>query len=174
MKNLKTDLLYIFCIIFMGCQNTKVFEIKTYPDGGGVNDLQIVNVDTDRIKHECYFMNAEAENNWRHQYVMYILNDENHVIPVLFPTNQGDVECLAHLKKVEKIFKYEAKVSMCLRTEYKRDLMKKDVQDFGKLGKYVNGYDPLTFDSICNSKDCYSINETWTNTCPGFEKNFRK
>lgn len=104
---------------------------------------------------------------------MYILNHKNEVLWAMYPTNQGDEECLSHLKKVEKIFKKQAQVRMCLRGEYKKDKEQLEMRDFGKLGKHKDTYDSMQFDSICNSKECYSINETWTTTCPGFVKHER-
>jgi hypothetical protein len=173
MQKLKNNVLLILTIFSAGCQTSKVFEIKTHLRGGGMDDLQVVSIDSDRIKHECYFMNAEAENNWRHQYFMYILNEKNEAIPVMYPTNQGDEECLAHFKKVEKVFKKEPKVRMCLRGEYIKNIQTSEMHDFGKLGRHLDVYDSMQFDSICNSKECYSINETWTTTCPGFVKHER-
>ena len=174
MANLKNKIILIlsFSLLF-SCQSKKVFEIKTQNNGGGLSDLQTVIVNSNRIIHECYFLNAESENKWRHQYFMYILDDQNRVVSVMNPTNQGDEECLDHLKKVEKILKKSEKVKMCLRDELIKDNSSLELHDFGKLGKHADFYDTLYFDSICNAKECFSINETWTNTCSGFKKNTR-
>ena len=176
MRNLKISLFFITCVCALSCQTPKVFEVMTYldnKDSHGLNDLQVVSVNSDRIKHECYFMNAEDENYWRHQYFMYVLNDKNEVISVLYPMNQDDDQCLDHLRKVEKILKNESKVKMCLRGEYKKVSELSELYNFDHLGSHKESYNSTTFDSICNSKECYSINETWTNTCPGFQKHER-
>lgn len=176
MRNLKISLFFIACIVLLGCQSSRVFEIKTHldkSDSHGINDLQVVSVSTDRIKQECYFINAEAENSWRHQYFMYVLNDKNEVITVMHPTNQDDEQCLSHFKKVEKILKKVSKVQMCLRGEYKKNFELNELYDFGHLGLHKESYKSMSFDTICNEKECYSINETWTDTCPGFVKHER-
>jgi hypothetical protein len=176
MKNLKNSLFFMACALTFGCQTSKVFEIKTHLDkdgSGRLSDLQVVSINSDRIRHECYFMNAETENNWRHQYFMYILNDKNEVISAMYPTNQDDEDCLSHLKKVEKVFKKVSKVKMCLRGEYKKISELNELYDFGQLGQHKESYSPMNFDSICSEKECYSVNETWTKTCPGFVKHER-
>lgn len=118
-------------------------------------------------------MNAEKENNWRHQYSLNILNEKNEVISAFYPTNQGISECMAHLKKVEKILKNQTRVRLCVRDRLEKlidDKSKTEIHDFGALGKYESPYYALTFDTICNSKECYSISDNWTKTCPDFKK----
>lgn len=75
-------------------------------------ELHILEIDSNRIIQECYFMKAEKENNWRHQYSLNMLNEKNEVIPAFYPTNQGKPECLAHMKKVTKILKNSDRVKM--------------------------------------------------------------
>jgi hypothetical protein len=152
-----------------GCQTTKPFEIKKLKE----EELYVVDVDRNRIIHECYFMNAEKENNWRHQYFLYILDNQNEAIALLYPTNQGKEECLAHLKKVESILKTKSRLKLCIRGELKRGDYKNsppEFLDFGPLGKHESPYDAFQFDTICNSKECFSISDTWTYTCPNFKK----
>ena len=171
MPYLKSNFIFLILTQFlMGCQSSKDFEIKSYNN----NKLHVVKISTDRIEHECYFLNAEKENIWRHQYFLRLLNDKNEVLIAMYPTNQSDDKCDAHKKKVEKIFKKEKYVTLCVRDELIPDPDYRDLYDFGSLGKHRQTYDPLFFDSICNSSECYSINETWTNTCPGFKKQVRQ
>ncbi len=160
-------LVLVLILIIIGCQSQKSFHMKTLEK----EELQIVEVDSDRILHECYFLNAEKENNWRHQYFMYILNDNDEVITAMNPTNQDDVKCKKQLKKIEKVLKGEKKVKLCLRELLKKDVsgMTSDVHDFGRLGRHTSPYDALTFDRICNSKECFSMSDTWTVTCPEFK-----
>lgn len=171
MKNLKRNnyLFSIFLILLCSCQSTQKFKMTTLEK----KELNIIDVDTNRIIQECYFMNAERENKWRHQYILNILNEKNEVIPVHYPTNQGKPECLAHLKKVEKILKKERRVRLCVRNRLEKmnmDDSPPEFYDFGALGKHESPYYSLTFDTICNSKECFSISDTWTYTCPGFGK----
>lgn len=174
MKNLKNNLVFLILVLFLNaCQSTKNFEMKSDEKA----ELNIVEISTNRIIQECYFINAEKENNWRHQYILNMLNERNEVIPVFYPTNQGKTECLSHLKKVEKILKKESQVKLCVRGQLEKIAsgnFPPEFYDFGPLGKHESPYYSLTFDTICNSKDCYSINETRTTTCPGFEKHFSK
>lgn len=145
------------------------FEVNSFDSKHYPKELHILSVDSNRVKHECLFLNAEAENRWRNQYMMYVLGD-NSVIPVMYFINQEKSVCLEHLKKVEKILKNSSQVKMCLRGELKKDLTETEVQDFGYLGKHPVKFESLTFDSICSSKECYNANEAWTETCPGFQK----
>lgn len=163
MKNLKNRSLPLCLMILIGCQSNKVFDIQSFEK----DELHIVKIQTERIKHDCYFVNAEKENKWRHQYFLYMLTDNNKVISAMFPTNQGKPECMEHLKKVEKIFKNNKEVKFCLRGEIEsKPNGEGDIQDFKHLGKYKAENYALTFDTICNSKECYSISDTWTDTCP--------
>jgi hypothetical protein len=118
-------------------------------------------------------MNAEKENNWRHQYILYMLNEKKEVIPVYNPTNQGKKECLAHLTKVEKILKNGSSLKLCVRGRVEKlsnPLSVPEIYDFGTLGKHQLTHHALTFDTICNSKECFSISDTWIYTCPGFKQ----
>lgn len=89
----------IFITLVCGCQSTKNFKMTTFEK----EELNIIEIDSHRIVQKCYFMNAEKENNWRHQYILSVLNEKNEAITVFNPTNEGKQECLAHLKKVEKV-----------------------------------------------------------------------
>jgi hypothetical protein len=100
-----------------------------------------------------------------------MLNEKNEVIPAFYPTNQGKKECLTHLKKVEKVLRKELRIRLCVRGQLETMVNNKsELYDFGPLGKHESPYYALTFDTICNSKECHSISDTWTNTCPGFAK----
>jgi len=82
--------------------------------------------------------------------------------------------CDSQFQEVEKLLQSESKVKVCARDELKKGLQNSEGQkewiQFGSLGKHQVGYDPLTLESICNSKKCFSNNEVWVNTCPGFVK----
>jgi hypothetical protein len=159
-----TALLAITC----GCQSTTAFKITPL----GYDDIQVVEIDRNRIIHECYFMNAEAENNWRHQYILYILNEKNEVIPVFYPTNQGKAECMAHLKKVERILRNAERLKLCVHDPlewYDDSKFALELHDFGSLGKHSSPYNALRFDRICSSKECYRLEDVYSRTCPTFK-----
>lgn len=167
MKKLKNKIIIMSVLILLSaCQTTRDFEIKN----DAQEELNIIKVTKNRIIYECYFVNAELENKWRHQYFMYILNDKNVVLTVMYPTNQDKSSCQKHMKKVEKILREENQVTFCIRGNLKPADYDKDLYDFGALGKHKSVYDPLTFDTICNSKKCYSLSDTWTTTCPGIKE----
>jgi hypothetical protein len=169
MKSSKNNLL-LGTIFFLsiGCQSTKHFEMTP----SSKPDLYVIKTDSNRVVHECYFMNAEKENNWRHLYTMNILGNNNDVIPIYYPVNQDADECKAHIKKVEKVLKKSNQVRLCARG--KLDLItdgtKIETLDFGPLGKHDSHFHALTFDTICNDKECVSISDTWTYTCPELQK----
>lgn len=170
MKSLKINNLFFLALVSFSCscQSTQVFKMTTLEK----EELHIVEIDTNRVIQECYFMNAEKENNWRYQYSLNMLNKNNEVVSAFYPTNQDKEECLVHLKKVEKILKKTSRVRLCVRDELEKktsDNYKPQIHDFGDLGKHKSPYYALTFDTICNSKECYSISDTWTHTCPGFK-----
>lgn len=170
MKKLKYNSLafLIILILLSSCQSTQKFKMIAFEK----EKINVVEIDSNRIIQECYFMNAEKENNWRHQYILNMLNQKNEVIPVFYPINQEKSVCLAHLKKVEKILTKEPRVRLCVRDQLEKilDGSEPEVHDFGPLGKHESPYHALTFDTICNSKECYSISDTWTYTCPSFKK----
>ena len=162
-------LLVLFVVVMSSCQSTQKFKMTMLEK----DELSVFEIDSNRAIQECYFMNAEKENNWRHQYSLNMLNEKNEVISAFYPTNQGKQECLTHLKKVEKILKKEPRVRLCIRGRLKKmdkDKFNSEVHDFGTLGKHESPYYALTFDTICNSKECYGISDTWTSTCPSFKK----
>lgn len=120
------------------------------------------------------FFNAEAENKWRHQYLMYILNDKSEVLEIMQSTNQDKDSCYSQIQKIEKILQLESRVRVCARSELEKKVQdpesQKETIQFGSLGNYRITYEALILDSICNSKKCFSNNEVWVNTCPGFVK----
>lgn len=164
-KRDKIIFLMIFLQVLSACQTRKVFGMKTDTK----KELNVITVDANRIVHECYFLNAEKENKWRHQYFLNILDNKNEVISVMYPINQDIDTCKEHLKKVEKVLKTSGQVRICGRNLL--EVMNKEgvidhVHDFGPLGKHTSSYEGLIFDTICNSKECYSISDMWTYTCP--------
>lgn len=176
MQNLKSNLLLFLCFYISACQSAEVFHLKTFPAApkSNLNDLHIIHVNSDRVLQKCLFFNAEAENNWRHQYLMYILTDRNEVLEIMQSTNQDKNACYSQVHKIEKILHSESQVKICVRDELKRNIedsgSQNDSIQFGSLGSHKITYDALTFDSICNSKKCLNHNEMWINTCPGFVK----
>lgn len=162
----RSNLIFLVLIALLySCQSNLGFKMTALEK----EELYIIEIDRNRIIQECYFMNAEKENNWRHQYILYMLNEKKEAVPVFYPTNQGKQECLVHLKKVEKILKKEPRVKLCVRNRLEKMISDKsdpETHDFGSLGKHESPYFALTFDTICNSKECYSISDTWTYTCP--------
>lgn len=171
MANSKNSIYSFFVIFFLfSCKTKNVFEINSFDTKTSASNLHILTVTSNHVKQECIFLNAEAENKWRHQYVMYILNNNDEVIPVMYYIHQEKSVCLEHLKKIETILNKHPNVKMCLRDTLTKDLTSNEMQDFGVLGKHRVAFEALTFDSICASKECYSVNDSWTETCPGFEK----
>ena len=175
MQNLKINLLFLsFCFFMSACQSTQVFNLKTFPAAkqSNLDDRHVIQVSSDRVRQKCLFFNAEAENNWRHQYLMYVLSDKNEVLEIMQPTNQDKDSCYSQVHKIEKILRSEPKVKVCARDELKKSVSdpgsKNEFIQFGLLGNHGVTYDSLTLDSICNSKDCLSNNDIWVNTCPGF------
>lgn len=172
MQKLKTNLLAIALLILItGCKTQPQYEIRTYPRIGKYDDLHILKISPRRIIHECMDFHGKAENSWRHHYYMQILTDKNTVIIAQHPTDQGIDECTEHLQKIETILKKADVITMCLRGEFRKiDSDDDRLYDFKDLGKYQGSYHTPDLDSVCNSKECYSINEIWIDTCPGFTK----
>ncbi len=159
------------CLFITGCQSTPAFNIETFHTKA--DDLHVIQVHSDRIRQKCLFLNAESENNWRHQYFIYILNDKNEVLEIMESTNQDKDTCYSQAHKIGKILQSESQVKICARDELKniQDAREhKTLIQFDPLGSHKVTYEALTFDSICNSKKCLSNNEPWVNTCPGFVK----
>jgi hypothetical protein len=76
MPRLKSSSIMLLMSLFItGCQSAPIFKIETFHTN--VDDLHVIQVRSERIIQKCLFLNAEAENNWRHQYFMYVLNDKN-------------------------------------------------------------------------------------------------
>lgn len=175
--NLKSNsFLFFLCLFISACQSTGAFHLKTFPGAkqDKAHNLHIIQVNSDRVRQNCFFLNAEAENNWRHQYFMYILNDKNEVLEIMQPTHLDKDSCDSQFHKIEKLLRSDSKVSVCVRDELKKYIQNSENQkegiQFGSLGNHQVNYNPLTLDSVCNSKKCFSNNEVWVNTCPGFVK----
>lgn len=143
------------------------FSIEIFPDKS--QNLNTITVSADHIQQKCVFLNAEAENKWRHQYMMYILDDKNEVIPIVHVVNQDKATCEDQIKKIKKILNKADQVKICVRDKFEKDNSSPEEIDFGKLGKHSTEYSYLWFQSICNNKDCYSY-DVFTNICPGFPR----
>lgn len=172
MPNLKNNLL-LLCIFIHGCQSTTPnFNLKTFHSKA--DDLHVIEVNSDRIRQKCLFFNAEAENNWRHQYLMYVLNDKNEALEIMQPTNQDKDTCYNQIREIKKILQSELRVKLCIRDELKKQSSGSENQvnpiQFGILGTHDVVYQTLTLDSVCNSKKCIRNNDIWIHTCPGFLK----
>lgn len=166
-------LLILFCIFASGCLSTKAFDIRTEHIEG--LNFQIIDVASNRVRQECIFLDAEAENNWRHQYLMFVLNDRNQVLEIAYDINMDKESCREQIAEVQKILKTDPYVKLCARDELKEKTSEKgsweDKVEFRSFGVHQVHFESLTFDSICNSKTCYGDNSAWTYTCPGFPKN---
>ncbi|MBX3020265.1 MAG: hypothetical protein KF799_01205 [Bdellovibrionales bacterium] len=134
------------------------------------DDLHIIDVRSNRVRQECLFLGAEAENSWRHQYLMYILNDKNEVLEIMQPTNQDKEACYSQIRAAEEILRDDPRVKVCVRDRLQetKDKAKKPLIEFGSFGTHKVAYEALTLDSVCNSKKCLRNNDIWVNTCPGF------
>ncbi len=122
MKNLKSkSFLTAFILLVTNCVSQKKFEIKKILTNPTYDDLHIVKIQPDRIIQECLFLDAEAENKWRHQYSMFILNDNHEVIPITYSIHLEKSVCLEHAKKVDKILKNTSEVTHCLRDKFTKD-----------------------------------------------------
>ena len=80
-----------------------VFEINSFDTKTSADNLHVLTVTSTHVRQECIFLNAEAENKWRHQYIMYILNGSGEVIPVMSSIHQEKSVCMEQLSKIEKI-----------------------------------------------------------------------
>jgi len=89
------------------------------------------------------------------------------VFEVLYPQDLDKKSCENLTKKIEKIYKRSSEVKICLRGNLKTDTESLRQIDFGKLGIHTTKYNDLFFETICNTKNCYSY-DVYTNTCPGF------
>ena len=172
MRLLKSRFILISLYLFIaGCQSTPIFNIETFHSKA--DDLHIIRVRSDRVRQNCLFLNAEAENNWRHQYFLYILNDKNEVLEIMHSTNQDKDSCSSQIHRIDKILQSESQVKICARDKLVKiqDARKQKAPPrAGSHGNHKVAYEALTLDSICNAKECFSNNEPWTNTCPGFVK----
>lgn len=171
MKHLLNRTFIVFlCILIFGCQS--VFETKTFQIKD--QELHVIEITTDRVMQQCLFLNAEGDGKWRHQYLMFLLSNKNEVLEVADPLNMDQESCLRQLSKIEQILKSTSRVSVCIRDEFKKKRTPSDSWaervDFGTLGSYSVEYESFTTDTICNSKECYGDNSTYTYTCPGFSK----
>jgi hypothetical protein len=172
MQNLKNSLfLFFFSSLISACQSTKAFRLETFPDLKG--ELHIIQTNSDRVQQKCLFMNAEGDNNWRHQYFMYVLSDKSEVLEVMESTHTDGDSCSSQFHAVEKILKAEPQVKICVRDELRKSQVpdaQRELILFSSLGQHKVTHQGLTFDTICNSKKCVGDNSPWVDTCPGFVK----
>jgi len=117
MLNLRSNLLLI-CLLICACQSTNHFKLKTFHTSG--DDLHVIEVKSDRVRQECLFFNAEAENNWRYQYLMYVLNDKNEMLEIMQPTHQDKDSCYSQVREIEKLLRSESQVRLCVRDKLKK------------------------------------------------------
>lgn len=102
----RTLLILLFWLsISYATQNEKKFSIYSFPSKHDLDAFQIVTVSSDRILQKCIFLNAEAENKWRHLYFIFILNDKNEAIQVMYPLDVDISTCVALKKKIKQIYK---------------------------------------------------------------------
>jgi hypothetical protein len=173
MRHLKSNsTILLLCFLVAGCQSAPIFELKTFHTKA--DDLHVIYVSSDRVQQKCLFFDAEAENNWRHQYLMYILSDKNEALEIMQSTNQDKDTCESQLKAIAKILQPEPQIKLCVRGELKTNPQDPKTQNvpirFGRMGDHKISYESLTIDSVCNSKKCVGDNSMWVNTCPGFVK----
>ncbi len=172
MKHLKNSLVVLtLCLFIGGCQSTPFFGIKTFHTES--DDLHVIQVHPNRLRQKCLFLNAEAENNWRHQYLMHILNHKNEVLEIMGSTNQDKDTCYSQIQKIDKVLQSEGQVRICARDKLKiiqATQEQKSIIQFEQLGNHKPTYEARTFDSICSSKKCVGDNSAWVKTCPGFVK----
>lgn len=176
MANLRNSTLFILLFwLSTSCTllSAQKYSINTYPSATGGDTQQVITVSSDHIQQKCIFLNAEAENSWRHQYFMYILNDKDEVIPVMHNLNQDKTTCEAQIKKIEKIYQTSSEVRICLRGDIKKYNQYPEQITFGKLGSHTTKYDELWFQAICNTKNCYTY-DSLIDTCPGFQLSHKK
>lgn len=174
MKILKNNLFILLSFqIFSACQTSRDFKIQSLPDEP--NDLYVIQAKSSQIYQRCLFLNAEDESNWRHQHYIYILSDKKEIYEIMQPHHQDRETCYSQMKKIETILQTESQVKLCIRDKLEENLQdSKSLDVITQLDKVEVGgatYESQTLDSICNSKKCFSNNDLWVNTCPGFTKN---
>lgn len=172
MQNLKNNFSLLFLVLLISaCQSQPTFRIESfrYPN----EELHIVRINADRVQQKCLYMNAEGDNNWRHQYFMYVLNEKSEVMEIMASIHMDGESCHTQLAAIDKILKAEPNVKVCARDGIKTKSSpgnQKELVPFGALGQHPVTQDGLTFDTICNSKKCVGDNSAWVKTCPGFPK----
>jgi hypothetical protein len=105
MWNLRSKLV-LSSLFICACQSTNHFNLVTFHTGDG--DLHVIEVKSNRVRQECLFLNAEAENIWRHQYLMYVLNDKNEILEIMQPTHQDKDSCNTRAREIEKLLRSES------------------------------------------------------------------
>lgn len=162
----------LLCIFNLGCQSASVYKIQTYR----IKDLdfQVIQISPDRIQQKCLFLNAEEGNEWRHQYLMFILGNRNEVLEIAAPHNTDKESCQEKIAAIKKMLRFESKIRVCVRDGLKQKTAKdgswEEAADFGSKGVHKISHASMSFDTICNSRECYGDNSAYTYTCPGFVK----
>lgn len=161
MQHLKNNLLLILTFLAAGCQSVPVFEVQTLPapPKTKLGDRHIIRIQSNRVQQECLFLNAEAENKWRHQYFMYLLTDKSEVLPIMYSINQEGSVCREQLNRIQKILDRAPEVTICANSELTKNIKEDERIDspvhFRHLGTYTVVYDALFLDAVCSSKDCF-------------------
>lgn len=173
MQSLKGSAILAFsCLLSWGCQTPVPFSINTHRAPTDI--LHTIKVRPGRVLQKCIYLHAEAENRWRHQYFMYVLTDQNEVLEIMHATNQDRTTCNSQTQKINRVLQTKQLVKICVRDELKERTLTTEIPDkiinFSNLGSHKVAYNTLTFDSICNNRRCFSSNEAWVNSCPGFTK----
>ncbi len=167
-----TILALLVCVLISGCQSAPIFELKTSYTAG--DELHVFSVNSDRVRQRCLFLNAEAENSWRHQYFMYVLSDKNEVFEIMQSTHQDEESCREQFDAIETLLRSEPQIKLCAHHRLKNVTQDPkapiETVSFGRLGDRQILCESLTFDSVCSSKRCVGDNSAWVNTCPGFKK----
>lgn len=170
-----STILTLLLWLSVSCASHRIvkFSIDSHPSTTGGDNLHVVTLSSDRIQQECIFYNAEAENNWRHQYMMYILNNADEVIPIMHSLNQNKSDCAKQIKNIKNIYQKSTQVKLCLRGDIKAPHPYPEKINFGKLGQHTIKYNELWLQAVCNDKTCYS-DDAYINTCPGFKISYEK
>ncbi len=173
MKNLTSKFFSVLSLfLLLACESAYKMETVIRSNSSHLDDLFIIDANKNRVYQECYYLNADGENEWRYQYFMYILNGKNEVITIMQPTNQDKESCQSQIRKIDIILKKQSHVKVCARGNLKIENNESLTEfiNFPQFGKHKTIYKSLSLDSICSGSKCVSNNEVYVDTCPGFVK----
>ncbi len=173
MRHLQKNNFLTLVLILSGCITQPTFKITSHKfEPKKVDPMHTIIVNSNRVIQECYYMNAETPENWRHHYFIYILKNDNTVLTLTQGSDIDAESCNIQLKKINKILEKENFVRICARGNYEKDpnITDSKFYDFKSLGQHKTSTEQMDLDIICNSKNCFSNNGVYTNTCPGFPK----